>query len=264
MRYLSSLQDRIRAISQLAGQYVPDFAPSTLNGFAIDLRGFGHSTLSLAVHKETVPVEFAVEQATFMLFLGEKVCPRILSIDDVSYVMEYLHPAEPYLQSIRNQEFMLENLVWKRSLDDVPYAKQIGDESWVRELEKTVGVRVPEWALDEPCLIHGDPTLDNTLVTKTSGIRIADPIPPHRLVRPSIRAVDHGKMLQSFVGWEEVLRGAPHIEYAWPRFMEDYETAQRAVFWSMVALKRIALRNRKCNAGMWAVQISQEFELCIS
>jgi hypothetical protein len=216
------------------------------------------------VHKETVPVEFAVEQATFMLFLGEKICPKILSVNDVSYVMEFLYPIMPDAYALRDQELILKKLVWSRSLEDVPYAKQIDDDSWIIELEKTIGVIVPDWALDTPCLIHGDPTIDNTLVTKEGYIRIADPIPPHRLIRPSIRAIDHSKILQSLVGWEVVLRGNPYIEYAWPKFMEDYDTARRAVFWSMVALKRIALRNSKCNAGKWAVQLSQEFELCIS
>jgi hypothetical protein len=198
-----------------------------------------------------------------MLFLGEKVCPKILSINDISYVMEFLYPVMPDEHSIQDHELILENLVWNRSLDDVPFAKQIDDDSWKIELQKTVGVRVPDWALDTPCLIHGDPTLDNTLVTKDGFIRIADPIPPHRLVRPSIRAIDHSKILQSLVGWEVVLRGNPYIEYAWPKFMEDYDTARRAVFWSTVALKRIALRNRKCNAGRWAIQMSEELELCV-
>jgi hypothetical protein len=264
MRHLSTLQDRIRGLSRLAGQYVPDFAPSTLNGFLTDLRGFGHSTLTLAVHKETVPVEFAVEQATFMLFLGEKVCPKILSVNDISYVMEFLYPVMPDAYSLLDHELMLEKLIWNRSLDDVPYAKQIGDNSWISELEKTIRVTVPDWALDTPCLIHGDPTIDNTLVTKEGCTRIADPIPPHRLIRPSIKAIDHSKLLQSLVGWEVVLRGAPYVEYAWPKFMEDYDTAMRAVFWGMVALKRIALRNSTSSAGKWAIQMAEEFRLCIS
>jgi hypothetical protein len=237
--------------------------PHIINGFAAELRGFGHSTLSLAVHKETEPVEFAIEQATFMMFLGEDVCPKILSFNDTSYVMEYLQPTKPLERSIRVQELFLNAYVWNRGLDDAPYAKQIGDESWRSELAESIGIEVPDWALDVPCLIHGDPTLDNTLLTKEGLIRIADPIPPHRLVRPSIMAIDHGKMLQSLLGWEVVLRGMPKVDYIFPEFLEHYDIARRAIFWCIVALKRIALRNNTSNAGQWAKLMAQELQQCV-
>jgi hypothetical protein len=229
------------------------------------LKGFGHSVLSLAVHKETEPVEFAVEQATFMLFLGESVCPKILSVNEQSYVMEYLRPTPLFIDSLVKQEQKLAKLVWSRDLDDVPYAKVVDDESWHEELEKTIGIKVPEWAWrnDDPCLIHGDPTLDNTYGKKGGGIRIADPIPPHRLIRPSIKAVDHGKILQSLLGWEVVLRGATRLKYEMPSFMKHNSSAMRAIFWCMVALKRIALRNSKGSAGRWAGDIAKELEECI-
>jgi len=218
----------------------------------------------LAVHKKTTPVEFAKEQATFMLFLGEAVCPKILSIDDTGYVMEYLKPAITYTGSLFRQEMFLSRRVWERSLEDIPYAKQIGDASWRHVLEESIFLSVPDWALEEPCLIHGDPSIDNTLEARHGGnIRITDPIPPHRLVRPSIRAIDHSKILQSFLGWEVVLRGVPRIEYDFPKFMQEYDTARRAVFWTIIALKRIALRNNTSNAGKWAERMGQELLRCI-
>jgi hypothetical protein len=260
---LEQLQNKLRALSKIILEYTPDYAPMVLNGFQVELRGYGHSTLSLAVHKETVPIEFGLEQATFMLFLGEQVCPRILSMDTTGYVMEYLCPVKVVRDSLLGQEIFLKNRVWNRSLEDVPFAKQIGDESWRNELEKSIGVKVPDWALDTPCLIHGDPTLDNTLGTRSNYIRITDPIPPHRLIRPSIRAIDHGKMLQSLLGWEVVLRGIPRMYYDWPMFMLEYETARQAVFWCMVALKRIVLRNDTTNAGQWAKRMAKELESCM-
>jgi hypothetical protein len=129
-------------------------------------------------------------------------------------------------------------------------------------LHNSLGLVVPEWALDEPCLIHGDPTIDNTLCTVTGKIRIADPIPPHRLIRPSIKAIDHAKLLQSLLGWEIVLRGNPDVQFNWPEFMLSYETARRAVFWGIVALKRIVIRNKDSNAGAWAEEVSRELERC--
>jgi hypothetical protein len=260
---LKQLQNKLRALSKISLEYTPDYAPMVLNGFQVELRGYGHSTLSLAVHKETVPIEFGLEQATFMMFLGEQVCPRILSMDTTGYVMEYLHPTNVDSYIIQELEVVLQHKVWKRTLEDIPYAKQIGDESWRGELERSIGVMIPDWALDTPCLIHGDPTLDNTLRNRRGFFRITDPIPPHRLIRPSIRAIDHGKMLQSFLGWEVVLRGIKHTRYYWPRFMKDYDTARRAVFWCMVALKRIALRNSTPNAGKWAKQVAMELEKCM-
>jgi hypothetical protein len=261
---LEQLQHKLRELSLLVTKYHPDFAPQFWEGFSIDLRGYSNSILSLAVHKQTDPPEFATEQATFMMFLGDFVCPKILSMNSAGYVMEYLQPAKTFVNTIRTVEKFLECYVWNKSLEDVPYAKQIGDETWQEELEISIGVKIPEWALDFPCLIHGDPTLDNCLETQDGFIRITDPIPPHRLVRPSIRAIDHGKMLQSLLGWEVVLRGMPRIEYAWPEFMLQYETARRATFWCMVALKRIALRNNICNAGEWAENIGRELEECMS
>jgi hypothetical protein len=260
---LDQLQNKLRELSKLSLDYTPDYFPVVLNGFQVELRGYGHSTLSLAVHKETIPVEFGLEQATFMLFLGEQVCPKILSMDNAGYVMEYLRPARVSYDSLWNQELFLELYVWGRSLEDIPYAKQIGDESWRGELEKSIGVTVPDWALDTTCLIHGDPTLDNTLENKNGSIIVTDPIPPHRLIRPSIKAIDHGKILQSLLGWEVVLRGISCVEYEWPKFMQDYDTARRAVFWAMVALKRIALRNNTSNAGQWAERMAKELESCI-
>jgi hypothetical protein len=254
----------LRKLSELALKYESDYLPSAMNGLPCELKGFSHSTLTLAVHKETQQVEFAQEQAAFMLYLGSDICPRILSIDDTSYVMEYLQPVPYFTNTIEVQEMLLNKYVWNKPLSEAPFTKQIGDESWRQELQQTIGVTVPNWALDKVCLIHGDPTIDNTLVDRKNHMKIADPIPPHRLLRPSIRAVDHGKMLQSLLGWEVVLRGMNYTFYSWPKFMQDFDVAKRAVFWAMVALKRIALRDNKSNAGLWAEHIGKELEQCVS
>lgn len=262
MAKLEGLQDRIRKLSDLVLEYTPDRVPQNMNGYDFGLEGFSQATLTLAVYKEPSLPEFAREQATFMMYLGEHVCPKILSINATGFVMEYLCQPVLGVESIRMQELFLTANVWNRSLYDAPYAKQTGDDSWRQELSTTIDVKIPDWAMDLPSLIHGDPTLDNTLLTKGHNIRITDPIPPHRLIRPSIRAIDHGKMLQSLLGWEVVLRGIPRIEYNFPEFMWNYTTAKRAVFWAMVSLKRIALRNNACQAGQWAERLAEELEKC--
>jgi hypothetical protein len=119
---------------------------------------------------------------------------------------------------------------------------------------------VPDWALDIPCLIHGDPTLDNTLKTKENAIKLTDPIPPHRLNKPSIRAVDHGKILQSLFGWESVLRGVPRLLYELPKFMHNQDEARRALFWAMIAVKRIGYHNWTPRTTAWSKQLGKELE----
>jgi hypothetical protein len=80
------------------------------------------------------------------------------------------------------------------------------------------------------------------------------------LNKPSIEAVDHGKILQSMLGWETVLRGTPRLEYAFPMFMDNYKTARRALFWAMVAVKRIGFHDYAENATEWSKRVSGELE----
>jgi hypothetical protein len=166
--------------------------------------------------------------------------------------MQFLFPVEHNAESLVVQEQLLAEHVWSHS------------NSWViSELEETkLHIEIPNWAIDEVSVIHGDPTLDNVLMTADGFLRITDPIPPQWLGKPSIKAVDHGKILQSFLGWEVVLRGAPHIDYAWPKFMEENDTAKRAMFWAMVAVKRIAFRDMSDSITQWANRVAKELEQC--
>jgi hypothetical protein len=263
--YQCDLLSALRILSYISKEYPPVDVPECLYGHEVDMAGFTHSKLTLAVHKETDTADFAYEQAVFMMHLGENVCPRIFALNNTSYVMEYLTPQWHNQRTLCIMEKVLTDHVWNRSLVDAPFTKQIGDESWRQELLSTIGVTVPDWALhDDICLIHGDATLDNTLTNRKGYIRIADPIPPHRLMRPSIRAIDHAKMLQSMLGWEVILRGVDYKPYLWPKFAQDYEVLKRAVFWCMVGLKRIALRDTtNTSAGKWAIRIAGELESCV-
>ena len=91
---------RIREISSIVLEFEPDYKPTALGGLDVDLSGYSEANLTLAVCKETKIKSFGIEQATFMLFLGEQVCPRILCINDYNYVMEYLNPASLSLRGI--------------------------------------------------------------------------------------------------------------------------------------------------------------------
>jgi len=219
------------------------------------MHGYSEAEISLAVFKKLTNSRFATDQAAFMSYLGEDVCPKVLMVGDGSYCMEYLLPVEHHEDSLLAQERLLKDLVWvtKQNWGQ-------GENEWRHIIRNKIGVEVPDWALEQPCVIHGDPTCDNVLMTKQGFIRITDPIPPLWLNKPSILAVDHGKLLQSFLGWETVLRGMPPIEFTWPEFMTRYDSAMRGVFWAMVAIKRIAYRDISTNITKWANRLGKELE----
>jgi hypothetical protein len=208
-----------------------------------------------------MPKHFAPQQAIFMHDLGTKICPRILAINGEGYCMEYLQPYLFTSDTPKEIEKALEIHVWNRI--GIPY--EALSDYWRKDLIDTINLEVPEWALDTLCLIHGDPTLDNCLMTEEGGLRITDPIPVSWLKRPSIRAIDHGKILQSILGWEVVLHGYPIIQYKWPDFMQDHDTAYQAVFWCMVALERIHLRGKHDSyPALWAKHVAEELQDCVS
>lgn len=255
---LAFLLSCIKELSKIAIEYKALQYPS-FHSSSIYLKGYSDAVLTIAVHKQTVPIEFAFDQAIFMKFLGEKVCPPILGKNEFGYIMKYLLPVHPNEYSAVILEQILEAHVWNR-----PIYPSVSN-AWRKELKTSLNIKVPIWTVStDSCLIHGDPTFDNMLQTEDREIRITDPIPPIHLKRPSIRAIDHGKILQSILGWEVVLRGFPSIEYEWPKFMQDEETAFRAAFWCMIALKRICLRSKDGDIpGQWAARIAKELGKCV-
>lgn len=64
----------------------------------------------------------------------------------------------------------------------------------------------PEFTENE-CLVHGDPTWENCMLTNCypSRIIITDPLPPTIGHIPSVRAVDIAKLLQSVMGYEHIV-----------------------------------------------------------
>jgi hypothetical protein len=258
---LDKLQTKLRLIAKISSAYAPecyDPPPLVEN---VTLRGYSEAVLTLSVFKTGMPKHFAAQQAIFMAHLGPKICPRILAMNGEGYCMEYLQPFLYEPDTPKEIEFALEHHVWNRK--DLPNAQL--SEVWRKDLKESINIDIPDWAFGTFCVIHGDPTLDNCLMTEDGDIRITDPIPVQWLKRPSIRAIDHGKILQSILGWEVVLRGYPMIRYEWPDFMRDYETACRAVFWCLVALKRIHLRGKDNNQpALWAKHTAEELQECVS
>jgi hypothetical protein len=68
--------------------------------------------------------------------------------------------------------------------------------------------------IDDPCRVHGDPTIDNCMLRGGGELVITDPIPPG-IHLPSIRALDIGKVIQSAAGYEEVARGRRPTTIPW-------------------------------------------------
>ncbi len=252
---LLSLHTKLRQLATIADKYKPDYYDWPGSADHIILRGYSEATLTLSVYKTAIPHKFAIDQAMFMEFLGDKVCPKILVMNNTGYCMEYLQPARSSANNIRMIEATLRSFVWNRVSSMIPTSP------WRIHLRETLTMDIPDWALSERFLIHGDPTIDNCLIAMDGSLRITDPIPPPWLKRPSILYVDYGKMLQSLLGWEVVLRGSNPIEYAWPDFMLKPESARGAVFWCMVALRRICLRSKDDDKpGQWAAHIAKELE----
>jgi hypothetical protein len=227
-----------------------------------ELSGYSGAKLSLIVKKEAEP-EFIMDQIEFMRYLGEEVCPKIISINSGSYCMEYLHPAFCSDLHLKELEDFLKRNVWNRD----PSWITITEKEWRDPISDLLKIEVPDWALGPMCVIHGDPTYDNLLFKKMDkypyNIRITDPIPPKWLKKPSIKAVDHGKILQSYLGWEVVLRGRSYINFRWPSFMLYDGLTRRAVFWAMISIKRIVFRNYDKRITAWATTVSKELEkLC--
>jgi hypothetical protein len=249
---LEQLQKQLRELSHHAERYGPVLKLQS-NGIPIAMAGHSHAHLSHAVYKSDGASGYLAKQATFMRHLGEKICPKVIAVNDSGYCMEYLHPViyHPFLGCI--VEEILDRHVWGRR--PPPYIP------WKDEL--ITSIKISREVLEEfsqgqdYCLIHGDATFDNALIAKDGSYRMTDPIPPLYLTRPSIKAIDHGRILQSILGWEVVLRGSPLITYEWPKFMQEEKSARAAIFWCFVVLRRIALKDNS-DAGKWAMSISEE------
>lgn len=227
----------------------------------------GHSGAEIlpAIVKIGAAREIAAE-ADYMEILGEKVCPRIYgrwSIDGhrggMAIQWVHHHPVlrSPLMVKARN---LLEKLVWTRS------ATAHHVEDWMDSFRERFNWMPPEWIVDEePCLIHGDPTLAN--IIETSGIIVLiDPKPPGRGI-PSFKSVDRGKMLQSLLGWELLLSGGDKGDIdlietqLWPFADLDTQDLLRAVWWCIVHLRRIRAREViASDIDRWALDRIEQLE----
>jgi len=188
----------------------------------------------------------AVEQAERCKQLGHHVCPRIYHIDYDSYLMEQLFPAgEKNLPAIKE---LLEKHVWSRKIMIPSWKHHFHD--WMIKTNSQFMIKYVETIypsgtqVNGGCETHGDPTWANVMRNDLGEYRLIDPLPP-RNEKPKLREVDLGKLLQSAIGWEEVLMKQGHRFQVTHANMnkvlrgEDDATCEKAKFWLMVHLWRL-------------------------
>jgi len=183
-------------------------------------------------------------------------------------VMEYLPLRVEHDLLCRGME-TLEDHVWVRSN---PYP--FDHREWRKRFLQRFSFNVPQWIDEEPCLTHGDPTLANM---RWNGrlMRFIDPWPAGNGI-PPYPSVDRGKVMQSFLGWEQALyymAGSPNEhkeDFLYNGYVQfnpfhgmNENTLRRTMFWCMMHFIRIVYRestynNRVTALGKWASLVAIE------
>ena len=182
--------------------------------------------------------------------LGGIVCPSVIHVErgrgpQCFYVSEMLDQAPMDKSLVRRIEDLLARQVWSRHPVTIP-----GSTYWKNETHRLFGIRVPGWVESGArCLIHGCPTMENTLV-RGDEIRICDPY--LRPYVPQMMEVDCGRMLQSALWWERIL-GDPAQKQLEPKWWSSEEIRRRAIFWCGAAAVRIQAREKMSGEPRHAV-----------
>lgn len=140
------------------------------------------------------------------------VLPKINGVGKSGYDMERLTPVPIDLLDVHTTLLevfrRLEEHIWsQRSV--VSYNRTLHDKkmkslnTWTSKIEQRLLWQLHsavDWFDLQDCLTHGDPTIDNVML-RNGEIVLIDPIPATPAI-PDHRAVDLGKMIQSYVGYE--------------------------------------------------------------
>lgn len=209
------------------------------------------------------------QEGAFCQYLGEEVTPRVYAIIQNGYVMERLAKHFPSKLLLKKIEYVLSTRVWSR-----PATPWSMDVDW-RDCLLEYGVKVPDWAVPtEFCLVHGDPTVSNCLIrmvdrngVATPELVIADPRPPRNYI-PQCRETDMGRIVQSFLGWEQAAYGYEFVRYEFPDFFKDKDTHRRARFWCGATAARIEYlersRGNRKNILDWCQSVREKCEISLS
>ena len=179
--------------------------------------------------------EAAIE-GYFCQHLGDGVCPTVYNISQGFSSMEKLEEIQPYEGILLAVENILDSYVWSRPTQNYDVSGQMNYIEFLASMR----IKIPDWAIPkEFCLIHGDPTVSNVMMRREDKrLILIDPRAPNGHI-PSWKAVDMGKILQSYWGWEHVAYGTPYIEYDAPVFCSDPDLMRQANFWCFYHVARI-------------------------
>lgn len=213
----------------------------------------GFSDAEIVVAKRGVGVR---EQGALCEYIGDRVCPKVVRLLDDGYEMELLAPPEYHdnPNQVRNLYFVLDIMVWSKPECLHPNMLRGGD--WLESLKRWSMANAP-WLLawiercypSEPTsgysCIHGDPTLANLMMRHGKCI-LTDPMPrlAYRREIPNRKEVDHGKIIQSCVGWENMLGCEHAFDNQEDLFLNWIKPSERplALLWAAIHLARLGRR----------------------
>lgn len=221
--------------------------------------GFSGATVRDAIVKidDTELIEW---QATFYENLCPGISPHVYGIwdagnDQTGMALERLvdHRAAANGEDMVLVRRALEKYVWPQSTP-TPAVISLADLSvFSREVAGRFGLRVSRYVQDDSfCLTHGDPTRSNVFVSEDGlSVKLIDPSPP-KAYAPSYRSSDLGKILQSLLGWEQLLTGRRESRLRSPFEEDDEVQLRRTLWWCALHLRRIVLRaGQRRNVAEW-------------
>lgn len=185
----------------------------------------------------------AYEQGLRCVELGSDVCPLIYKVSEDSYLMEQLFP--PGKKNLLAVKELLTRHVWNREVQIEPWKHHF--HTWMEKTGSQFLIKYLETIYPTNTLVgcetHGDPTWANVMKNDSGEYRLIDPL-PHRSEKPKLREVDLGKLLQSAIGWEEVLMSRQDFDISEVKIAkilhgENPETCEKAKFWLKVHLWRL-------------------------
>jgi hypothetical protein len=218
-----------------------------------------------------------VQQAEIMHRGGPEVFAAIYGRRADCYTMEQLLPQPApldyiatWLRLLRIRHQFLPRL-WAKA--PIPFPREV---PWQVETDRWTQLHAP-WlqlpfralynnARPAECLVHGDPTLSNTMLNGALELRLIDPAPPRYGV-PQLPEVDLGKLLQSAMGWEHLfcddwpqaadnIDGLLHDLTTNADLPERLHLDKRALWWGAFHCARVMVRypddSRLANWGLAA------------
>lgn len=233
----------------------------------------GHSGAIIDVHDDYVVKRGwgVSEQARYVEQVLSYGGPTILAVGDSMYVMGRLHEPDPrrQLDLMREIRALLERWVWSQAPLDphgwlgwrhqlLTWAQDLGYGA-LGELCLELYREPDDQFRGEVCAIHGDPTLANAM-RRGNRTTLIDPIPPRGKI-PPLREVDLGKLLQSALGWENLL------DPAWPEgsaelqalATAEFDESEKVWFWGAVHCLRIIPYASSARVIEWA---RENYEKC--